>query len=181
MPKTLNPRIPVLSSSISTSAQLESEPSFGGSSLANTSRKGICEQNSTIVSNHNRLKTRPVDQHRASNLVSLRRKGFLKKHLLKALCFILHVALISIHGVLFTSTLKHWEHRFTFPLEHQTVVSFWTTVITQGFGTVCTKYILSNLLTKMLPQDLHRDSGVYNPETSNAGQHSIVSDFDRHP
>ncbi|KAF8152683.1 hypothetical protein K438DRAFT_1987837 [Mycena galopus ATCC 62051] len=34
------------------------------------------------------------------------------------------------------SAIKHWEHRFVFLIQNQTTVSFWTTVVTQSFGTI---------------------------------------------
>ncbi|KAF7330652.1 hypothetical protein MSAN_02450400 [Mycena sanguinolenta] len=68
--------------------------------------------------------------------VATERKGFLRKHLLSALCFTLHLWLVLVHVAILISAIKHWEHRFTFPIEHQTTVSFWTTVVTQSFGTI---------------------------------------------
>jgi hypothetical protein len=80
------------------------------------------------------LKFSPVDQPEASP--SMRKKGFLQHHFLRALCVALHVVLVLLHIAVLISTTKHWEHHFTFAVERQTAVSFWTTVITQGFGTV---------------------------------------------
>ncbi|KAJ6605461.1 hypothetical protein DFH09DRAFT_1067724 [Mycena vulgaris] len=64
------------------------------------------------------------------------------------------------HIGLLISTIKHWEHQFTFPVENQTVVSFWTTTITQGFGTVTPRY-------------LYRYSGICDSEASNVA--SVIS------
>ncbi|KAF8186112.1 hypothetical protein K438DRAFT_1836054 [Mycena galopus ATCC 62051] len=64
------------------------------------------------------------------------RTSFLRKHFLSALCFLLHLLLVLIHVAVFISAIKHWEHRFVFSIEHQTTVSFWTTVVTQSFGTI---------------------------------------------
>jgi ABC-type sulfate transport system permease component len=63
-------------------------------------------------------------------------KGLLRRHLLQIICIKLHVLLVLAHIALLISSMKHWEHHLTFPLDHQTTVSFWTTVITQAFGTV---------------------------------------------
>ncbi|KAJ7331077.1 hypothetical protein DFH08DRAFT_940257, partial [Mycena albidolilacea] len=59
-----------------------------------------------------------------------------------AICFTLHFLLVLAHIVLLISGSKHWEHRFTFLLEHQTLASFWTTAITQAFGTIYTSLLV---------------------------------------
>ncbi|KAJ7192333.1 hypothetical protein GGX14DRAFT_595902 [Mycena pura] len=43
-------------------------------------------------------------------------------------------ALLSIRLCLLA--IHHWEHRFTFLIEHQTTVSFWAAVVSQSFGTI---------------------------------------------
>ncbi|KAJ7192329.1 hypothetical protein GGX14DRAFT_595892 [Mycena pura] len=43
-------------------------------------------------------------------------------------------ALLSIRLCLLA--IHHWEHRFTFLIEHQTTVSFWTAVVSQSLGTI---------------------------------------------
>ncbi|KAF8186116.1 hypothetical protein K438DRAFT_1936834 [Mycena galopus ATCC 62051] len=63
------------------------------------------------------------------------RTSFLRKYFLSALCFLLHLLLVLIHVAVFISAIKHWEYRFVFSIEHQTTVSFWTTMVTQSFGT----------------------------------------------
>ncbi|KAF7349135.1 Retrovirus-related Pol polyprotein from transposon TNT 1-94 [Mycena venus] len=63
-------------------------------------------------------------------------KGFLRRHLHSALCFTLHLVLVLVHIAVLISAIRHWEHRFTFLIEHQTTVSFWTAVVTQSFGTI---------------------------------------------
>ncbi|KAJ7364540.1 hypothetical protein DFH08DRAFT_1016976 [Mycena albidolilacea] len=68
----------------------------------------------------------------------MERKGFLRRHLLSAVCFTLHLVLVLVHVAVLIGTIKEWEHRFIFPLGDQTTVSFWTTVITQSFGTILT-------------------------------------------
>ncbi|KAJ6475437.1 hypothetical protein C8R45DRAFT_1159470 [Mycena sanguinolenta] len=63
-------------------------------------------------------------------------EGFFPGYLPAAICHSLHVFLALAHIVLLIMAAKDWEHKFVFSVEHQTAVSFWTTVITQGFGTV---------------------------------------------
>ncbi|KAJ7202106.1 hypothetical protein GGX14DRAFT_463837, partial [Mycena pura] len=63
-------------------------------------------------------------------------QSFLGRHSLSALCFTLHLLMVLIHIAVLLSAIQHWEHRFTFLIEHQTTVSFWTTVVSQSFGTI---------------------------------------------
>ncbi|KAJ7229942.1 hypothetical protein GGX14DRAFT_581646 [Mycena pura] len=66
--------------------------------------------------------------------VTVERKGYLGG--LSALCFALHLLLVLIHVAVLLSAIHHWEHHFTFLIEHQTTVSFWTAVVSQSFGTI---------------------------------------------
>ncbi|KAJ7187469.1 hypothetical protein GGX14DRAFT_485502 [Mycena pura] len=69
-------------------------------------------------------------------LSTAERKGLFGRHTLSALCFTLHLLLVLIHIAILLSAIHHWEHRFTFLIEHQTTVSFWTAVVSQSFGTI---------------------------------------------
>ncbi|KAF7348043.1 hypothetical protein MSAN_01756700 [Mycena sanguinolenta] len=73
--------------------------------------------------------------HETEKLPVLEGKSSLWKHWLSALCFTLHVALDLLHMVALISTMRHWEHHFTFATDQQATVSFWLTVATQTFGT----------------------------------------------
>ncbi|KAF8193156.1 hypothetical protein K438DRAFT_1829199 [Mycena galopus ATCC 62051] len=72
----------------------------------------------------------------AGSPLPMGKKTVSQKHSLTTLCVALHLVLIVVHIALLISAMKHWEHHFTFWLEHQTAVSFWTTVGTQSFGTI---------------------------------------------
>jgi hypothetical protein len=66
--------------------------------------------------------------------------GFMKRYIFQTICFALHVVLVLIHATFLISGIKHWEHHITFAVNHQTLVSFWTTAITTSFGTVRSIY-----------------------------------------
>ncbi|KAJ6507623.1 hypothetical protein DFH09DRAFT_1101011 [Mycena vulgaris] len=53
---------------------------------------------------------------------------------LRLLCLILHPTLVAIHLVLVGIWAKELEHRFTYPLEHQKIVTFLITAISTTFG-----------------------------------------------
>ncbi|KAJ7019087.1 hypothetical protein C8F04DRAFT_353351 [Mycena alexandri] len=72
---------------------------------------------------------------------SIQARSLLQGHL-RTICFILHILLVGAHIVLLISHLQHWEHLFTFPLEHQASISFWTTVTSQAIGTIYTALLL---------------------------------------
>lgn len=97
-----------------------------------------------------------VDEPEALNVLPVQEAGYLQRYWLSYLCLLLHIMLVFGHIGLFISTIKHWEHQFTFPVENQTVVSFWTTIITQGFGTVTPKSLLvprgSQSAPRFIPQ-----------------------------
>ncbi|KAJ7692693.1 hypothetical protein B0H17DRAFT_1132929 [Mycena rosella] len=52
------------------------------------------------------------------------------------ICGTLHLGLITLHSILLIAGLARWEHRFVFPLEDQTTVSFWATALPTTIGTV---------------------------------------------
>lgn len=78
----------------------------------------------------------PADISEASEMQGTQPESFLKRHSSWSLCLTLHVVLVLVHIALLISGIKHWEHHFTFAVEHQTVVSFWTTTIAMVFVTV---------------------------------------------
>ncbi|KAJ7868157.1 hypothetical protein B0H13DRAFT_1897248 [Mycena leptocephala] len=91
---------------------------------------------SHTVMDTRRLKSLVEKSEEGNNEQATANKSLLQGCLPGAICFTLHLLLVLAHVVLLISGVKHWEHNFMFPLEHQTWVSFWATVLTQGFGTV---------------------------------------------
>ncbi|KAJ7080307.1 hypothetical protein C8R44DRAFT_824305 [Mycena epipterygia] len=75
---------------------------------------------------------------------------------LRLLSLILHSGLVAIHVVLIVIWSKDLEHRLVFSLEHQKIVSFLITAITQTFGTIYSALLV--LVTQMLSmrRNLHR-------------------------
>ncbi|KAJ7111265.1 hypothetical protein C8R44DRAFT_856600 [Mycena epipterygia] len=67
---------------------------------------------------------------------------FVQKYLLQIFCFTLHVVLVLAHVVLLITGIKHWEHKFTFPMDRQTTVSLWATAISTAFGTIYSSGLL---------------------------------------
>ncbi|KAF7341200.1 hypothetical protein MVEN_01855200 [Mycena venus] len=79
-----------------------------------------------------------------------------KPLLLLLLCGSLHFGLIAMHIILLIAGLARWEHKFVFPVESQTTVSFWVTALTTTIGTVYGSILL--FLTQKL--DLHHNTRV---------------------
>ncbi|KAJ6525232.1 hypothetical protein DFH09DRAFT_1095708 [Mycena vulgaris] len=100
---------------------------------------------------------------------AIKTRSFLQKHKLQAICFTLHIILVLGHVVLLIGGVKHWDHSFTFPVEQQTAVSFWTTTITQTFGT-----IYSSILV-FLTQKLAMQQNLQTYQTLTATHDSIAS------
>ncbi|KAJ7901395.1 hypothetical protein B0H13DRAFT_1883072 [Mycena leptocephala] len=92
------------------------------------------------------------------------------RYLLSGICFTLHLLLVLAHIVLLISGIKHWEHSFIFPLEHQIMVSFWTTTITQAFGTIYTSTLV------FLTQKLAMQQNIRTHQTLTA-THDIISSW----
>ncbi|KAJ7080252.1 hypothetical protein C8R44DRAFT_862910 [Mycena epipterygia] len=104
----------------------------------------------------------PLNRSQASDMQdmpTIEPKGWLQRHLLQAICFALHVVLVLVHITLLISGIKHWEHHFTFALEQQTIVSFWTTTIT-----ITTGIIYSSILV-FVTQQLAMQHNVHSHQT----------------
>ncbi|KAJ7838037.1 hypothetical protein B0H13DRAFT_2104281, partial [Mycena leptocephala] len=86
------------------------------------------------------LKSKDLDISEASEMQGTQPESFLKRHSSWSLCLTLHVVLVLVHIALLISGIKHWEHHFTFAVERQTVVSFWTTTIAMVFATSITSW-----------------------------------------
>ncbi|KAJ7191489.1 hypothetical protein GGX14DRAFT_600487 [Mycena pura] len=137
---------PAISHSASSYHERRSSPSDGRSSaysaVSALSVDDVGKEDLAVPVNDTEQST--VNQPGAS--ATEERKGFLGS--LSALCFTLHLLLVLIHIAVLLSAIHHWEHRFTFLIEHQTTVSFWTAVVSQSFGTIYCAVLV--LLTQKL-------------------------------
>ncbi|KAJ7142615.1 hypothetical protein C8R44DRAFT_725953 [Mycena epipterygia] len=62
-------------------------------------------------------------------------KSFRRRYWLQLLFFFLHIGLVLVQVAFLVTGLSHWEHKITFPLQHQSTVSFWATEVTTTFVT----------------------------------------------
>ncbi|KAJ7844156.1 hypothetical protein B0H13DRAFT_2096911, partial [Mycena leptocephala] len=110
-----------------------------------------------------------ADISEASEMQGTQPESFLKRHSSWSLCLTLHVVLVLVHIALLISGIKHWEHHFTFAVEHQTVVSFWTTTIAMVFATTYTSILV------FLVQKLAMQQNLRTYQTLTATHDSITS------
>ncbi|KAJ7826839.1 hypothetical protein B0H13DRAFT_2120458 [Mycena leptocephala] len=115
------------------------------------------------------LKSKDLEPSEASEMQGTQPESFLKRHSSWSLCLTLHAVLVLVHIALLISGIKHWEHHFTFAVEHQTVVSFRTTTIAMVFAATYTSILV------FLVQKLAMQQNLRTYQTLTATHDSITS------
>ncbi|KAJ7506034.1 hypothetical protein B0H11DRAFT_328788 [Mycena galericulata] len=94
---------------------------------------------------------------------------------LRLISVCLHSTLLAIHLVLVVVWSKGIQHRLTFPLEHQSIVSFFITAITTAFGTIYSALLVFVTQTLSMRRDLQIDQALTTTHDTAAAWASVGS------